>query len=261
MKLVGRSICGGSATGLALVSESPISFLGDVDSETGRITDPDSDLFGKSVADSVLIFPTGRGSTVGPYVIYGLVRNRKAPMAMVNEKAEAIVATGAVISDIPMIDGIDTGLLMTGDRATVNGQEGFIELPDVEMKEAVTSFLINDGEVLILKRSEKVGTQKGKWAGVSGYLEEDESPESRSKQEILEETRMKGARMKKAGLPILARANETMWKIYPFLYEVDSREVVLDWEHVEHRWIEPSDVVKFDRVSRLRKALQAVLEF
>lgn len=258
---MGRSVSGGSATGLALVTESPISFLGDVDFETGRITDPDSELCGESVEDAVLVFPTGRGSTVGSYVIYGLAKNRKAPVAMVNEKAEAIVATGAVISDIPMVDGIDIGLLKTGDRILVSGLEGFIELPDVEMKEAVTSFLINDGKILILKRSQKVGSQKGKWAGVSGYLEENESPESRSKQEILEETGIGDAGMKKAGLSILARADKVVWEIHPFLYEVDSREVVLDWEHVEHRWIKPGDIVEFDRVSRLKRALEAVLEF
>lgn len=260
MRLSGRKISGGSAEGIGLVSSFPISFLGDVDPKSGLVTDPKSDIFGTSVQDKILIFPHGRGSTVGSYVMYGAKRNSRAPIAIVNERAEPVVATGAVISGIPMIDKIDVGLLRTGDRIVVDADNGLMDISNLELKRAVTSFLFNRGEVLIMRRSEKVGTQRGKWAGVSGYLEEDEDPETRSRKEIAEETRMEKATLQRKGQPILARGDDTVWEIHPFLYEVDTREITIDWEHVEYRWIRPEDLPNYDRVSRLRRALDSLMK-
>jgi predicted aconitase with swiveling domain len=259
MKLSGRRISAGRAQGTGLVSSSPISFLGDVDPNSGLISDPESGIFGESVLGRVLVFPFGRGSTVGSYVIYSSMKNLRAPSAIVNERAEAIVATGAVISSIPMIDGIDIGLLRTGDRMVVDADSGSLEMPDVHRQAAVTSFLLNRDKVLILKRSDKVGTHKGKWAGVSGYLEDDESPEDRSKQEILEETGIANPLLLRSGEPVLARGDDTVWEIHPFLYKVDTRDVAIDWEHVEYKWVSPEDVTDYGSVSRLKRVLDSVL--
>jgi hypothetical protein len=108
-------ISGGKATGPALVTEEPISFLGTVDPETGVVVDPGHQLFGKAVAGKVLIFPGGKGSTVGSYVIYQLKKRGVAPQAMINIKSEPIVAVGAIISGIPLVDGVDAGILATRD--------------------------------------------------------------------------------------------------------------------------------------------------
>jgi predicted aconitase with swiveling domain len=259
VKLAGRRISRGKAEGIGLVSTSPISFLGDVDPQSGVITDDKSDISGESIRGKVLAFPFGRGSTVGSYVMYGAKRSGRAPVAIVNERAEAVVATGAVISGIPMIDGIDVGLLRTGDKIVVDAEESFVELPDIQLRKAVTSFLLNNGRVLLLKRSEEVGTQKGKWAGVSGYLEVDENPVDRSRQEILEETAIENPLLRKEGKPILARGNDTIWEVHPFLYEVDTREITIDWEHVEYRWIRPDGISSYDRVTRLKRVLDSLM--
>jgi predicted aconitase with swiveling domain len=108
-------ISGGKATGPALVSKEPISFLGTVDPETGEVVDPGHQLFGKAVGGKVLIFPGGKGSTVGSYVIYQLKKRGVAPAAMINIKSEPIVAVGAIISGIPLVDGVDAGILATRD--------------------------------------------------------------------------------------------------------------------------------------------------
>jgi len=108
-------ISGGKATGPALVTEEPISFLGTVDPETGVVVDPGHQLFGKAVAGKVLIFPGGKGSTVGSYVIYQLKKRGVAPQAMINIRSEPIVAVGAIISGIPLVDGVDAGILATRD--------------------------------------------------------------------------------------------------------------------------------------------------
>ncbi len=85
--------------------------MGNVDPETGRVVDPSHELFGKSVSGKVLIFPGGKGSTVGSYVIYQLKKRGLAPAAMINLRAEPIVAVGAIISGIPLVDRVPEEVL------------------------------------------------------------------------------------------------------------------------------------------------------
>jgi len=101
----------GRAEGEALVTGEPISFLGNVDPKTGRVVDPAHELFGQSVAGRVLIFPCGKGSTVGSYVIYQLKRLNLAPAAMINLRSEPIVAVGAIISGIPLVDRVPEAVM------------------------------------------------------------------------------------------------------------------------------------------------------
>ncbi|MBP1912476.1 DUF126 domain-containing protein [Thermococcus stetteri] len=128
MKLKGRKIVGGKAEGEVIVSKKPLSFLGGVDSETGIVTDAESDIKGQSIAGKILVFPRGKGSTVGSYVIYALKKNNKAPKAIIVGEAETIVATGAIIAGIPMIDGVDVSKLRTGMRVRVDADTGEVEI-------------------------------------------------------------------------------------------------------------------------------------
>jgi len=121
MELTGRVINNGSAEGTALVSSKPISFYGGVDPDTGVITDKDSDIDGQSISGKILVFPYGKGSTVAPYTIYRLAKNKKAPLAMVNRECETIVAVGAIIADIPCVDKIDISQIKTGEQVRVDG--------------------------------------------------------------------------------------------------------------------------------------------
>jgi predicted aconitase with swiveling domain len=113
-------------TGLLLVSLQPLSFLSGVDPGSGIIVEKGHPLRGESITGKVLVFPFGKGSTVGSYVIYALSRNGHAPAAIVNTEAEPIIATGAIISRIPMIDRIDVPInrLRSGVKVTVNGDTG-----------------------------------------------------------------------------------------------------------------------------------------
>ncbi|ASJ00920.1 DUF126 domain-containing protein [Thermococcus gorgonarius] len=128
MKFKGRKIVGGKAEGELIVSQKPLSFLGGVDPETGIVTDAESDIRGESIAGKILAFPRGKGSTVGSYIIYALKKNGKAPKAIIVGEAETIVSTGAIIAEIPMVDGIDVSKLKTGMRVRVNADEGEVEL-------------------------------------------------------------------------------------------------------------------------------------
>jgi predicted aconitase with swiveling domain len=124
--LNGRVVRAGQAQGEALVSPAPIGFLGGVDPETGVILDQNHPLKGQSIADKILVFPHGKGSTVGSYTILRLARNGVAPRAMVNATSEAITAVGAIIADIPMVDLIDIDQIHTGDWVSV--EDGRVEV-------------------------------------------------------------------------------------------------------------------------------------
>lgn len=120
MILHGRVIKAGRAEGEALVSAAPIGFLGGVDADTGIVLEAGHPLHGRSVAGKILVFPTGKGSTVGSYTILRLGRNGHGPAAIINAESEAIVAVGAIIADIPMVDRIDISRIRDGDWVVVN---------------------------------------------------------------------------------------------------------------------------------------------
>jgi predicted aconitase with swiveling domain len=122
IELTGRVIKAGRAEGEALVSPEPIGFFGGVDPETGVVVEAGHPLEGACVAGRVLVFPTGKGSTVGSYILYRLKKNGVAPAAIINAESEPIVAVGAIISEIPMVDGMEIGRIATGDWVLVNGQ-------------------------------------------------------------------------------------------------------------------------------------------
>jgi predicted aconitase with swiveling domain len=125
----GRTISPGLAEGEAITSKEPIGFYGGVDAKTGIVIDPGHELEGKSITDKILLFPCGKGSTVGSYVIYGLKKNGVAPKAIVNEETETIVATGVILAGIPCVDKIDLKELdvKTGDKLRVNADSGIVE--------------------------------------------------------------------------------------------------------------------------------------
>ena len=114
-----RLIKAGVAEGEALVSSAPVGFLGGVDGETGLVTERGHPLEGTCVAGKILVFPTGKGSTVGSYVLYQLAANGVAPTAIINAESEPIVAVGAIISGIPMVDRVPIEWIRTGDRVRV----------------------------------------------------------------------------------------------------------------------------------------------
>ena len=126
-RLRGRAICRGWAQGTALVSPAAIGFLGGVDPDTGIVVELEHPLHGQSVAGRVLVFPTGKGSTVGSYTLYRLCKNGLAPTAIVNARSEAIVAVGAIISSIPMVDLVDVSQIRTGDAVTVDGEDVIVD--------------------------------------------------------------------------------------------------------------------------------------
>lgn len=131
-KFQGRVIYPGYAEGQALVTSMGISFFGGVDPDTGMVVERDHELEGKSVAGKVLIFPSGKGSTVGSYTLYRLKANGKAPAAIINADCEAITAIGCIIAEIPCVDQISLDSFHNGVWVTVDGTEGIVALEPVK---------------------------------------------------------------------------------------------------------------------------------
>ena len=128
MILQGRKISAGSAIGPALVTSMGISFYGGVDPETGIVVEKGHELEGQSITGQVLVFPTGKGSTVGSYTLYRLKKAGLAPAAIVNAEAETITAVGCIISDIPCVDQVTITQLKTGQVLRVDGEAGRVEV-------------------------------------------------------------------------------------------------------------------------------------
>lgn len=122
MKLEGRIIKYGEVEGEAIVSSEPIGFLGGVDPETGVVIEKGHPLEGKSIKGKILVFPTGKGSTVSSYILYKMKKNGTAPLGIINEECEPIVAVGAIISDIPCVDKIEINKLKTKDKIRIEGE-------------------------------------------------------------------------------------------------------------------------------------------
>jgi predicted aconitase with swiveling domain len=115
MELKGRIISKGTVQEEALATSQPISFYGGVDPNTGEVIEKGHELQGKSVKGKILVFPTGKGSTVGSYTLYRLKKNGVAPAGIINRECETVVAVGAIISEIPCVDKIDISKIETGD--------------------------------------------------------------------------------------------------------------------------------------------------
>jgi len=128
MLLQGRPVNPGKVEGEALVSKEPIGFYGGVDPKTGIFIERGHELEGQSLKGRILVFPNGKGSTVGPYVIYGLHKNGVAPLAIINKETETIVATGVILSGIPCVDRIPVEKIANGSKLRVDGGAGTVEL-------------------------------------------------------------------------------------------------------------------------------------
>lgn len=128
MILKGRTIYSGIVEGEALVTRMGISFFGGVDPETGVIVEPGHELEGQSIAGRVLVFPTGKGSTVGSYTLYRLKKNAAAPLAIINTECETITAVGCIIAEIPCLDQVQIGELQSGQRLRVDAAGGQVKI-------------------------------------------------------------------------------------------------------------------------------------
>ena len=128
-------------------------------------------------------------------------------------------------------------------------------------KHVVTCFIESDREILLLQRSQQVGSYQGKWAGVSGYVET--TPDEQALTEIREETSLQSTHLEllKKGEPLSVEDEGlgVRWVVHPYLFHVkDRRKIRTDWEHTEAKWIAPNDIGKLPTVPHLKETLDSV---
>lgn len=131
----------------------------------------------------------------------------------------------------------------------------------------VTSFLLRfdqpgGPQLLIVQRSQRVGSYRGRWAGISGFIEPGVSPEEQAYTEIREETGLgpQQVRLLKRGAIVEHRDQELgrHWIIHPFLFEVLTPEAIrTDWEAVTMRWIPPAELERYETVPLLKEAYES----
>lgn len=126
----------------------------------------------------------------------------------------------------------------------------------------VTCFLESENEILILRRSGRVSTYQGRWAGVSGYIET--AADEQALTEIEEETSLspEDVELTRKGkpLPVEDKGLGVRWVVHPYLFHIKDRgKIKIDWEHKEARWIDPQDIAKFETVPKLKETLARVL--
>ena len=124
----GRMISPGKTKGTAIVTDKPIGFYGGIDSKTGIVIDKGHPLEGKCIKDKILVFPCGKGSTVGSYVIYGLKKNGVAPRGIINEETETVVATGVILAGIPCVDKIDIKQIKDGSIIFLDADDASVTI-------------------------------------------------------------------------------------------------------------------------------------
>jgi 8-oxo-dGTP diphosphatase len=137
-------------------------------------------------------------------------------------------------------------------------------MSELPQKHVVTCFIEFQGKILLLQRSQQVGSHKGKWAGVSGYLET--SPDEQSLKEIREETALESQdiRLLKKGIILEVDDYQTgvHWIVYPYMYQVyDPVKIRIDWEHCNMQWIIPEEIKIMDTVPMLKEALAQFVSF
>jgi len=132
MKIIkGHPVIGGIVEGEALVTTDPISFMGGVNPKTGVISEKNHQLYGQSMKDKILVFPMGKGSTGGSYMLYDMCSRGLGPRGIINRKAEPVVAIGAIISKLPMMDRLEEDPMVsikTGDWVQLDADQGLVKI-------------------------------------------------------------------------------------------------------------------------------------
>ena len=128
----------------------------------------------------------------------------------------------------------------------------------------VTCFITNENKILLLKRSDKVKSMKGLWAGVSGIIEKDELPLARAKREIFEEVglhedQIKLLKSEKEMRIISPQYKNHEWLVFPFLFDTENQTIKLNWENSDYRWISIDEIKNFETVPSLDKVLLNLL--
>ncbi|MDG6221345.1 MAG: NUDIX domain-containing protein [Candidatus Thermoplasmatota archaeon] len=247
----GRGRASGNARGVILRTRLAFSFVDDVDVGTGVVKNSSSDIFGETLYGRVLVIPQSREKGFGPEVLRRLAGYRGAPAAILAEEADDMLVEACMAAQIPLIDQLDLEAFRTGDEVKVDAENGTVELVNVLLSRVATSVVFNSrGELLVVQRSGRVGSHRGSWSCISGYMEEGEEPRDTAFRELREETGLGEEDLVLLGCAetLDARSNNDLWRVHPCAFKKKSEKaVVLDWEAQQHKWVTPEEVEEMER--------------
>ncbi len=252
----GRGLSPGKATAEVAVCDQLISPLGEISRE-GFITSGPCENTG--ITGKILAFKGGRGSTVGSYTFLELKSRNIAPAGLINEAAEQMVVTGAIISDIPMVDRVPLDIFSNGDRISIDGTSGELSISNVTEKKVATVYLVHDGKLLLLKRSESSTSYPGQYSGISGYIEEGETPEETARREMIEECGIYEASLKHLGREIYVRSDGILYEITPMIMETKSNEVKLNEENSNYVWVDSEKLQTYATVPKFKQTFELLI--
>jgi 8-oxo-dGTP pyrophosphatase MutT (NUDIX family) len=161
---------------------------------------------------------------------------------------------------IPVLGRVDRDVLREGDWVEVNGTLARFQIEGVDEVQVVTSILERpDGRILLLERSSKVGSFRGRWAGVSGYIEAPTALEQ-AYREIVEETglRANDLELVREGAPVLARDGTRVFVVHPYRFSVHRTDIQLDWEHTRAEWVDPTEILRRPTVPKLDRVWESL---
>jgi len=173
---------------------------------------------------------------------------------------EGVPAESNLSVSVPVLGRVDRDVLRERDWVTANGTLGRFQIEGVDEVQVVTSFLErDDGRILLLERSSKVGSFRGRWAGVSGYIEAPTALEQAFR-EIVEETGLGATDLElvREGAPVLARDGTRVYVVHPFRFRARRTEIHLDWEHTRAEWVEPGEIERRPTVPKLDRVWKSV---
>jgi hypothetical protein len=129
--LKGHKCVKGKASGIAMVCDEPVCFVGGINIQNGDFVEKDHPFFGENIKGKVMVYPTGKGSTGGAYCLYAVATNQAGPAAIINCQIEQVTAVGAIIADIPVVDRVEPDPIATirnGDFVEVDADSGTIKI-------------------------------------------------------------------------------------------------------------------------------------
>jgi len=145
-------------------------------------------------------------------------------------------------------------------------QPGIGSKQPLRQTHVVSCFLLrtdmDQPRILIVRRSQRVGSYNARWAGISGFLETGVTPDEQAYTEIREETGLQGEQICMLKRGVVVEYEDASigrhWYIHPFLFEVFTPEAIaLDWEATEMRWIVPSEIQDYETVPKLEEAYKS----